>query len=122
MKATEGLTYTDPSFNANWAGSHAAGLTRGAYHFGKEVMAAFFSPLHVPVDVYRVLGHPSMDAVAQANYFVDAVNAAGGYAAGSKTLQFVLDLEDADGLGAAAVWSWVQAFMGQVHARTGRPG
>ena len=48
--------------------------------------------------------------------------AVGGYPAGSSTLQFMLDLEDADGLGPAAVWAWVQAFMAQVKARTGRPG
>jgi hypothetical protein len=34
----------------------------------------------------------------------------------------VLDLEDADGLGPAAVWAWVQAFLGRVKALTGRPG
>ena len=52
-KATEGVTYTDDQLAANWAGINAAGMTRGAYHFG----------------------HPSIDAVAQANYFVNAVNA-----------------------------------------------
>jgi GH25 family lysozyme M1 (1,4-beta-N-acetylmuramidase) len=66
-------------------------------------------------------GHPSIDAVAQANYFVNAVNAAGGYT-GSNTLQLVLDLEDDDGLAPGDVWAWVQAFLGQVQALTGRPG
>src|SRR5262249_39837308 len=33
-KATEGTTYTDPTFAANWAAIKNAGLIRGAYHFG----------------------------------------------------------------------------------------
>jgi lysozyme len=33
IKATEGITYVDPMFAANWAGAKAAGLLRGAYHF-----------------------------------------------------------------------------------------
>ena len=49
-------TYTDPTLRSNWAGMHAAGLARCAYHFG----------------------HPGTDAVAQANYFVAAVKAVGG--------------------------------------------
>src|SRR5262245_48071429 len=33
IKATDGITYTDPMFAQNWAGAKAAGLLRGAYHF-----------------------------------------------------------------------------------------
>lgn len=33
IKATEGATWTDPRFAANWAGARAAGLPHGAYHF-----------------------------------------------------------------------------------------
>jgi lysozyme len=33
IKATEGITYVDPLFAANWSGAKAAGLLRGAYHF-----------------------------------------------------------------------------------------
>ena len=100
---------------------HTNGLTRCAYHFG----------------------HPGTDAVAQANYFVAAVKAVGGCAAlsgakqilsrpftlilslwplcrwaGSQTLQLMLDLEVTDGASPAAVWAWVQSFMGQVKVRT----
>lgn len=32
-KATEGASFRDPRFAANWAGIHAAGLVGGAYHF-----------------------------------------------------------------------------------------
>ena len=101
IKATEGVDYTDPFLAANWAGAREHGIVRTAYHFA----------------------HPSVDALAQANHFVDAVGAAGGIIAGdNSTMQLMLDLEDADGLGPGAVWSWVQAFMGQLQARTGRPG
>jgi hypothetical protein len=34
-KATEGLTYVDPTFGTNYAGMHAVGLVRSAYHFGR---------------------------------------------------------------------------------------
>jgi lysozyme len=33
IKATDGITWTDPEFAANWSGAKAAGLLRGAYHF-----------------------------------------------------------------------------------------
>jgi lysozyme len=33
IKATEGITYTDPKFAANWQGAKDAGVVRGAYAF-----------------------------------------------------------------------------------------
>jgi lysozyme len=33
IKATQGLVYTDPKFQDNWARAKSAGLVRGAYHF-----------------------------------------------------------------------------------------
>ena len=54
-KATEGLTITDSQFAANWAGIAAAGLPRGAYHFG----------------------HPCNQGAQEATYFVNAVQAQG---------------------------------------------
>jgi len=33
VKATEGKTFTDPRFAANWAGARRAGLKVGAYHY-----------------------------------------------------------------------------------------
>ena len=97
MKATEAADYEDPSFRVNWKGAHAAGLIRTAYHFA----------------------HPSISASAQAAYFVATVRAAGGWNA-SSTLPLMLDLEDADKLGPAAVWAWVQAFCADVKALTGK--
>ena len=92
-KATEGTTYTDPTFATNWADMKSVGLTRGAYHFGR----------------------PGVDPVAQANYFCDAVQPTTG------DLQPVLDLEQTDGLTPSQVRSWVVAFVRRVAARTGRP-
>jgi lysozyme len=33
IKATDGITWTDPDFATNWSGATAANLLRGAYHF-----------------------------------------------------------------------------------------
>ena len=33
IRATQGMTYTDPKFAANWKGANDAGITCGAYHF-----------------------------------------------------------------------------------------
>lgn len=99
-KATEGTTFTDAYLKANWAGMKSAGLVRGAYHYG----------------------HPSTSATAQAQYFVNAVKAAGGFASGTNSLQLVLDIETSDGLSPSAVWTWIQQFMAEIKTLTGRPG
>lgn len=100
IRATEGTSYSDPTFAFNWQHAHAAGLTRTAYHFAR----------------------PAEAAEAQAEFFVSTVVAAGGYPRNSSTMQLMLDLEDADGLAPSAVWAWVQAFMARLQALTGRPG
>lgn len=93
-KATEGTTYTDPTFATNWAGMKNAGLIRGAYHFGR----------------------PGSDPVTQANRFCDVVSPRTG------DLQMTLDLEATDGKTPSQVRSWVVAFINQIKSRTGRPG
>jgi hypothetical protein len=45
-KATEGLTYSDPTFAYNFAGTASIGLVRGAYHFA-----------HPSEDPYGILIH-----------------------------------------------------------------
>jgi lysozyme len=50
-KATEGLTYTDPDFTANWKTIQQQGFVRGAYHFY----------------------HCADDPTQQANYFLSTV-------------------------------------------------
>lgn len=55
VKATEGATFTDARFAANWRGAHEAGVARGAYHYftlcrhGAE-QAAHFLQVAPPVD------------------------------------------------------------------------
>ncbi|HEX4612465.1 MAG TPA: glycoside hydrolase family 25 protein [Urbifossiella sp.] len=94
IKATEGTTYTDPTFATNWAGAKAAGLIRGAYHFA----------------------HPGTDPVAQANFFCNTVHPTTG------DLQMMLDLEATDGKTPSQVRSWTVSFINQIVSRTGRPG
>jgi lysozyme len=93
-KATEGLTYMDPQFDTNWANMQAAGIIRGAYHFG----------------------HPGSDPIAQADFFLNTVQPVSG------DLQMMLDLEVTDGQTPAQVWNWTQAFIGEIQAQTGAPG
>jgi len=65
IKATEGTTYTDPTFSTNWSGAGAQGIKRGPYHY-------FIN---------------NVDPVAQADHFY-AVAASGG------ELGYAVDCED----------------------------
>src|SRR5688500_5926039 len=83
-KATEGLTYVDPSFKVNWTEMREVDLVRGAYHFGR----------------------PGSDPEAQAEHFAAIV--------GDLTvldLPPVLDLEVSDGHTVEAVLAWARAFI-----------
>jgi lysozyme len=94
MKATEGHTFVDPTFAANWAGSRAAGIAvRGAYHFG----------------------HPGSDATTQAEFFVNTVGTVGP---GDVV---VLDIEESDSVSPGEVAAWCTAFLEQVTALTALP-
>ena len=94
-KATEGTSETDASFNHNWNGIHAAGMVRGAYHFLRA----------------------SLSGTAQADYFVNFVNANGGFGPGDLAM---IDVELTDGVSAAAVINSTLAFLNEVKARTGK--
>lgn len=93
-KATDGITYTDPDFQANWQGMRAAGLARGAYHFYET----------------------GDDPVAQAGHFVATV---GALDAGD--LPPVVDIEssngDYEGRGVAAN---LQVWLNAVEQALGR--
>jgi len=91
-KATEGVTYEDPSFVANWAGIKSAGLVRGAYHF------------------YR----PQDNGTQQADFFLSKV---GAFAEGD--LPPILDWEVTDSVSNTTDALGVQDFVGEVQARTG---
>jgi GH25 family lysozyme M1 (1,4-beta-N-acetylmuramidase) len=92
LKATEGLTFTDPDFQG-WARSaHAAGLDVGSYHFA----------------------HPGEDPVAQARHYLSVIEPAGTYL----TLRPVLDLEQ--GTPEPAFFDWTVAFNHRVKLGTNR--
>lgn len=97
VKATEGTTYANPYFPADWSGSGSAGLMHGAYHFARPTTTAG-------------------SAVAQANYFV----ATAGQQNTPGTLPPVLDLEVSGGLSSTQLISWAQQWLTQVKTLTGR--
>jgi GH25 family lysozyme M1 (1,4-beta-N-acetylmuramidase) len=102
VKATEATSYVNPYFARQYRGAYAAGLIRGAYHFATPNTAG---------------------GAAQADYFV---NHGGGWSGDGRTLPPAIDLEynpygaSCYGMSAAALGSWVRAFVNRVHARTGR--
>jgi len=98
-KATEGTTFTDVTYAINRAGTQGLGLRLGAYHFARPVGTS---------DATIVAS-----AVAQADHFVDIAQPSGG------DLPPVLDLEVTGGLAPSALLRWTQAWLDEVHARTG---
>jgi hypothetical protein len=92
-KATEGTSYIDPRFRANWNDSAAARIIRGAYHFLR----------------------PGIDGVAQADYFLREL---GPIQPGD--LPPMLDLEVTDGLPAGTVLAVAHAWLDRVEQVTGR--
>ncbi|GGQ65816.1 lysozyme [Kitasatospora griseola] len=102
VKATEGTTYTNPSFAQQYNGSYNVGMIRGAYHFA--------------------LPNASSGAT-QAAYFVAH---GGGWSKDGKTLPPALDIEynpygaTCYGLSQAGMVSWIRDFSNTVHTKTGR--
>jgi lysozyme len=72
-KASEGLSFSDPTFAGNWKNIRGEGKPRGAYHYF----------------------HPAESAAGQARYFVNSVAARGGVEPGDF---FVADVEITVGL------------------------
>jgi lysozyme len=91
VKATEGMNFTDASFQTNWSGLKAAGMFRGAYHFF----------------------HSNDDPAAQATFFLSVV---GKLETGD---MLVLDLESADGETQATILSRAITFMQNVESASG---
>ncbi len=97
IKATEGTTYKDPTFSANYLNAYNAGVIRGAYHFAQP---------------------GSSSGASQATYF--AANG-GAWSADNLTLPGMLDLEGGCyGLSAASMQSWILDFYNTYKAKTGR--
>lgn len=83
IKATEGVTYTDPDFRKNAAQSIHIGLSTGAYHYTKFA------------------NDPYMECAA----FLSATQ-------DFALERLYLDLEHrTSGLSAGAIWTWVRTFM-----------
>ena len=99
VKATEGTTYTNPSFASQYNGSYGKGFIRGAYHFA--------------------LPNKSSGAT-QAKYFSDH---GGGWSGDGKTLPGVIDLEynpygaTCYGLTKAEMRSWILSFSNDYKSR-----
>ena len=92
LKATEGTTYTDPTWAARAKQVVASGKLLGFYHFVR-----------------------TGDATAQADYFVNAIGSYAGRAL------LALDWEDsvADPNATDQGASWAKTFLDRVYARTG---
>ncbi|MEU0563762.1 GH25 family lysozyme, partial [Dactylosporangium sp. NPDC006015] len=105
-KASEGLTFTDSYFAANYANAKANGLYAGAYHFARPDRGG---------------------GTAQADYFLDRAR----YAADGRTLPPMLDIEwpwegsgstyPCYGMNPGQMVAWVNDFVTRVRERTGRP-
>jgi GH25 family lysozyme M1 (1,4-beta-N-acetylmuramidase) len=94
MKATEGGTYTDPTYATNRANANANGIVIGAYDFAQPSTKAG-------------------QAEAEADLFVKVAQPKPG------DLVPVLDFETTNGLSAAALSDWTKRWMYRVYAKTG---
>ncbi|OEV12836.1 GH25 family lysozyme [Streptomyces nanshensis] len=101
IKATEGTSYKDPQFSANYLGAHDNGVIRGAYHFARP---------------------DASSGAAQADFFAKS---GGAWSADNLTLPGVLDIENGPssqchGLSQAAMRTWISDFYDTYKARTSR--
>ncbi len=94
IKATEGETYADPTFPADWSGAKASGLLRAAY--------CFF--------------HPKQDPKKQSDFFCSTVQAQND----PGELPPVLDLEVTDGLTPDKIVPRVKTWLDATEAAFGR--
>jgi len=101
--ATDGVSFTSPTFSAQYSGAKDAGLFRGAYHFARP---------------------DEPDAPMQANRFLDVVR----YSNDGRSLPAVVDMENNPngaqcyGLTTSQMISWIRGFLDTVRERTGRDG
>ena len=91
VKATEGVSVSDPAFGGNWDGARAAGLVRGAYHYL----------------------HPDESGAAQGEHFVSRVRI------DASTLPPALDVEVTKGKSPAEVAAVVADWIGVVEKAFG---
>lgn len=102
IKATEGSTYRNPDFAAQYNGAYKAGLIRGAYHFANPGGAS---------------------GATQASYFVKH---GGGWSADGRTLPGALDVESVKGSAYCfgktpkQMAAWITAFSTEYRKLTKR--
>src|SRR5919197_193249 len=96
LKASQGTTYSDPTYATNRSAARAAGVRVGAYHFA------------VPGGSTRA--GITANATAQADYFIAATRPA------ETDLRPVLDIERTGGLAPAQLVRWTNAFSSRVAA------
>jgi len=101
--ASDGFSFTSPTFSTQYSGAEDAGLFRGAYHFARP---------------------DESDPTMQANRFLDVVD----YNNDGRSLPPVVDMENNPNgaqcyeLSSAQMISWIQGFLRTVRERTGRDG
>jgi len=93
-KATEGVSYIDTTFLPNWNGMKAYGIARGAYLYW----------------------HSNLDPIAEADYFLQRLNAAGFTPA---DLAPVIDVEVDDGQSVATIAGNLHSTVNAIHAALG---
>lgn len=102
IKATEGTTFKDSRFGANYTGAYNAGLIRGAYHFARP---------------------NASNGATQANFFASN---GGAWSRDNQTLPGVLDIEHNPsgamcyGLSTTQMRTWINDFHTTYKARTTR--
>jgi Lyzozyme M1 (1,4-beta-N-acetylmuramidase) len=96
-KATEGSTWTDPTFSRNYSGARSAGIIRGAYHFANPAGAS---------------------GKTQADFFISH---GGAWRADGYTLPGALDVEGSCySKTPAAMVTWIKAFVAEYKLKEGR--
>jgi len=96
IRVSDGTSFIDPQFAANWNGTRAAGVMRAPYQFFRA----------------------GQDPVAQADLLVAQVMQAGGFQPGD--LPPVMDLETADNQPIATVVARAHAWLDRLTQATGR--
>ena len=94
IRASAGTLTADVAYDTNHAGARNAGIAVGAYHFGNPDAS------------------PN-DALNEARWFVQNATVESG------DLVPVLDLEESNGLGAAALTTWARTWLTEVESATG---
>jgi GH25 family lysozyme M1 (1,4-beta-N-acetylmuramidase)/Flp pilus assembly protein TadD len=94
MKATEGITYKDPTLAERWESTKSVGIPRSAYHFFRA----------------------NVDPIKQAEYFIQAVEAMDGDA----ELPPVLDMETNDGKSKEEFLAGIKIWLDMVEQAMGK--